>query len=58
MLGSMLESIVRAYIRVYMAASIPSCPIRSIVESLLRSVHENILGGKPGNILGLYLDAS
>jgi len=35
-----------------MAASIPSCAIRTIVESMLRSVHENVLGGIPGNILG------
>jgi hypothetical protein len=36
MLGSILESILRAYIRAYyMAASIPSCAIRSVVESML-----------------------
>jgi len=59
MLGSMLESIMRDYIGAYMAASIPSCPIRSVVERLLRSVLElNVIGGIPGNILGLCLDAS
>jgi hypothetical protein len=39
MLGSMLQSILKAYIRAYMAVSIPSCAIRSIVESMLRNVH-------------------
>ena len=58
MLGSMLEIILRAYRRADMAASIPSCAIRSIVISILRSVLENILVGIPGNILGVYLDAS
>jgi hypothetical protein len=54
----MLEIILRAYIRADMAVSIPSCAIRSIVKSILRSVLENILVGIPGNILGVYLDAS
>jgi hypothetical protein len=54
----MLESILRAYIRAYMAASIPLCAIRSIVESMLRSEHENVFGGIPGNIVGVYFDAS
>jgi hypothetical protein len=58
MLGSMHESILRAYIRVYMVVSIPSWAIRRIVGSMLRSVLENVLGGIPGNILGVYLDAS
>ena len=58
MLGSMLERIVRAYIKAYMAASVPLCAIRSIVECIPRSVLENLLGGIPGNILGVYLDAS
>jgi hypothetical protein len=53
----MLESILRAYIEAYMAVSIPSCVIRRIVESMLRSVHENVLGGIPGYILEVYLDA-
>jgi len=35
MLGRMLESILEAYIEAYRAASIPSCAIRSIVESML-----------------------
>jgi hypothetical protein len=56
-LGSILESILRAYIGAYMAASIPLCAIGSVVESLLRSVLENGLGGKSENILGVYLDA-
>jgi hypothetical protein len=50
MLGSMLESILRADIRAYMAVSIPSCAIRSVVESMPRSVLENVLRGIPGNI--------
>jgi hypothetical protein len=41
-----------------MAASIPSCAIRRVVESMFRSVLENVLGGIPGKILGVYLDAS
>ena len=41
-----------------MAASIPSCAIRSVLESMLRSIHEGVLGGIPGNILRVYLDAS
>jgi hypothetical protein len=41
-----------------MAASIPTCGIRSVVENMLRSVLENVLGGIPGNILGVYLDGS
>jgi hypothetical protein len=54
----MLESILRAYIESYMVASIPLCAIsRSVVESMLRSVLEIVLGGIPGNILGVYLDA-
>jgi hypothetical protein len=57
MLGCMLESILRAYIAVYMAASISSCATWSIVESMLRTVLENGLGGIPGNILGVYWDA-
>jgi hypothetical protein len=36
MLGSMLESILRAYIRAYMVASIPSWAIRRVVENMLR----------------------
>jgi len=58
MLGSIPESILRAYIRAYMAASIPSYAIWCFVESILRSVVENILGGIPANVLGEYLDAS
>jgi hypothetical protein len=58
MLGSILESIWRAYIRAYTDASIISCANWSVVESMLRSVLENVLGGIPGNILGVYLDAS
>jgi hypothetical protein len=54
----MLESLLRAYICVYMAASIPSCAIRSVVKSMLRSILENVVGGLPGNILEGYLDAS
>jgi len=54
----MLESILRAYIRADMAVRLPSCAIGSVVESMLRSVLENILGGIPGNILAVYLDAS
>jgi len=55
MLGSMLESILRAYIGAYyIAASTPSCAIRSVVDSMLRSVLENVLGAIPGNILGVY----
>jgi hypothetical protein len=41
-----------------MAASIPSFAIRRVVESMLRSVLENILGGICGNILKVYLDSS
>jgi hypothetical protein len=41
-----------------MAARIPSCAIRSVVESMLRRVPENVLGRRPGNILGVYLYAS
>jgi hypothetical protein len=41
-----------------MAPSIPSCANWSIVERMLRSVLENVLGGIPGNILGVYLDTS
>jgi hypothetical protein len=48
----------KAYIRAYTAASIPFCAIRSIVESMLKSVLEIVLGGIPGNILGVYLDTS
>jgi len=51
MIGSMLESIARAYIGVYRSANILTCAIRSIVDSMVRSVLENILGGIPGNIL-------
>jgi len=40
-----------------MAASILLCAMRSIVESMLRSVFENISVGIPGNILGVDLDA-
>jgi hypothetical protein len=58
MLGSMLERIVRAYIRADMAAIIPSCAMRSVVGSMLRRVFGNVLGGISGNILGVYLDAS
>jgi hypothetical protein len=54
----MVESILGAYIKAYMAASIPSCAIRSIVASMLSSELENILGGIPRNILGVYLDTS
>jgi hypothetical protein len=55
MLGSMLESILTAYIGAYyMAVSRPSCEIRSVVDSMLRSVLENVLGAIPGNILGVY----
>jgi hypothetical protein len=53
MLGSMLESIFRAYISTYMAVSIPSCSIRSVVEIILNSEIENIVGGISGNILGV-----
>jgi hypothetical protein len=45
MLGSMLVSIIRAYITAYMAASIPSYAIRRVVESMLRSILEIVLGG-------------
>jgi hypothetical protein len=58
MLGSMIESIMRAYIRAYTAVSIPSCAIRSVFERMLRSVLENVLGGIPENIVGVNLDAS
>jgi hypothetical protein len=58
MFGSMLESIVRVYRRVYIAASIPSSGIRRVVENMLRRVLENDLGGISENILGVYLDAS
>jgi hypothetical protein len=57
MLGSMLEIILRAYIGAYMAVSIPSCAIRSVAETMLRSVLENVLEGLPVNILGVCLDA-
>jgi hypothetical protein len=53
----MLQSILRAYIGAYMAVSIPSCASRRIVESMLRSVLENVLEGIPGTILEVYLDA-
>jgi len=58
MLGSMRESILGAYTVAYMAARIPSCAIRSIVESMHRSILENVLGGIPENILAVNLDAS
>jgi hypothetical protein len=54
----MLESIMRPYLGAYMPASIPSYGVRSIVKGMLRSVLEIVLGGKPGNIFGVYLDAS
>jgi len=41
-----------------MAASIQSGAIRIIIESMLRSVLENVVGGISGNIFGVYLDAS
>jgi len=41
-----------------MAASMPSCTIRNVVISMLRSVLEDGLLGIPGNILGVYLDPS
>jgi len=41
-----------------MATSIPSCAIRSVVKSMLRSIFENVLGGIAGNIPEVYLDTS
>jgi len=58
MLGSVLENILKAYPRAYITASVPSCAIRSVVQIMLRSVLEIFLGGVPGNILEVYLEAS
>jgi len=58
MLGSVNESIFGAYIRAYMAASVPSRGIRSVLQGTLGSVLENVLGGEPGNILEVYLKVS
>ena len=58
MLGRVLVSILRAYLRVYIAESVPWSAIRSILESMLVSIRENLLGGVHENILGVHLEAS
>jgi hypothetical protein len=51
MLGSMVESSLRAYIRAYMTASIPYCALRSVLESMFRSELDSSHAGILGNIL-------
>jgi len=41
-----------------MAASVPSSAIWSILESMFRSLLENVLRGVPGNVFEMYLEAS
>jgi len=56
MLGSVFVSILRAYLRVYIAESRPGSAIRSVLESMLVSILENLLGGVYENILGVHLE--
>jgi len=58
MLGSVLVSIFRAYLRVYIAESVTWSAIRSVLESMLVSILENLLGGVHESVLGVQLEAS
>jgi hypothetical protein len=55
MLRNLLLSILRAYIRADLAASVPFSAIRSILQGMRRSELQNILGGVPGDVLAVYL---
>jgi len=58
MLRSVLESMLRFYKRAYKAVSVPSSGIRHILESMLGSLLENVLGGVPRNGYEVNLEAS
>jgi hypothetical protein len=58
MLGSVLVSILRSYLKVSIVESVPWSAIGSVDERMLVSILANLLVGEYGNILGVHLEAS